>query len=77
MNALKDVMRPLVSIIGLLLGVGLYQFALRFPEPWSDVVIGLYFAALGVATFVYGRDQRWIQVLGVLLMVFGAVRAFL
>nr|WP_027481182.1 hypothetical protein [Deinococcus pimensis] len=74
---MKDMLRPLVSVVGLLIGVGLYQFALRFPEPWSSVVIGLYFAALGVAAFLYGRSERWIRVLGVVLIVFGLVRVFL
>lgn len=69
--------RQFVGIVGLLLGFGLYQFALRFPEPWSNVVIGVYFAALGIGALVYARGDRVVQVVGGLLLLFGVVRAFL
>ena len=69
--------RQLVGILGLLIGLGLYQFALRFPPPWSSVVIGLYFAALGGAAISYAKGERWLQVLGIVLIVFGVARMFL
>ncbi|EYB67092.1 hypothetical protein DEIPH_ctg052orf0103 [Deinococcus phoenicis] len=73
-----DLPRPLISIVGLVLGFTVYALAGRAPEPWPGVLIGGMFALLGIAAWFYGRGERWIQVLGVLLLVYGVVRmAFL
>ena len=69
--------RQVLGIIGLLLGVSLYQMTLRLPDPWESVAIGLYFVILGALAFWYAQGERWIQVLGMLLIAFGIIRAFL
>lgn len=74
---MKDLSRPLLSILGLALGFALYQGALRLPAPWESVAIGLLFAALGVAIWLNGRGDRVNQVVGGLFVLFGVVRFFL
>ncbi|ADV66160.1 hypothetical protein [Deinococcus maricopensis] len=68
--------RQLMGAVGLMIGFGLYAFADRLSPPWNSVLIGALLAALGVTTFVYARGERWIQVLGVILIAYGALRAF-
>lgn len=69
---------PIVlSILGLLLGAGIYSAAQRLPVPWNSVAVGAMFMSLGVAAFLYGRGDRVIQGVGVVLFVFGLVRIFL
>ncbi|GAA5514329.1 hypothetical protein Dcar01_03084 [Deinococcus carri] len=72
-----DLPRPLISILGLALGFGLYALAGRAPEPWPGVLIGGMFVALGIVAWFHGRGQRWIQGLGVLLLLYGVVRMLL
>ena len=71
-----DALRPLLGVIGLVIGFGVYALAERAPEPWPGVIIGGLFAALGVAAWVYARGTRWIQGLGVALLLYGLVRMF-
>jgi hypothetical protein len=71
-----ELSRPLLSVLGLLIGFGLYALANRLAEPWQSLLIGALFALLGAATWVYGRGERWIQMLGALLFVYGLIRAF-
>ncbi|WP_288481558.1 hypothetical protein [uncultured Deinococcus sp.] len=70
--------RPVLSILGLLIGFGLYALANRLAEPWQSLLIGALFALLGAGAWVYGRSgsERWIQALGALLFVYGLIRAF-
>lgn len=69
--------RPLISIIGLAIGFLLYSLAGRLGNPWEKLLIGGLFVALGVAAWRYAAGERWIQVLGALLVAWGIVRAFL
>lgn len=62
-------------MLGLIIGFGLYALAGRLPVPWDSVLIGLIFVALGVSAFVYARGERWIQALGLVLTVYGLLRA--
>lgn len=72
---MPDPLRPFLGIIGLALGLGLYTLSDRLPPPWNHALVGLYFLALGGAALVYARGERWIQVLGALLIVYGLLRA--
>ncbi|WP_034386126.1 hypothetical protein [Deinococcus sp. YIM 77859] len=69
-----DLLRPLLGLLGLMIGFGLYGLAGRAPQPWPDVLIGGMFVALGLAAWLYARGERWIQVLGALLVLYGAAR---
>ena len=71
-----DMLRPLLGTVGLAVGFGLYSLAGRLNEPWQSLCIGAMFVLLGVAAWVYAAGERWIQVLGVILMVYGLLRAF-
>ena len=64
-------------MFGLIIGFGLYALSGRLQAPWNSVLIGAVFAALGVSAFLYARGERWIQALGLTLVVYGLVRAFL
>ncbi|UQN07517.1 hypothetical protein [Deinococcus sp. QL22] len=70
-------LRPFLGTIGLLIGFGLYSQAGRLPEPWQSLCIGAMFLLLGLAAWFYAGDERWIKILGVILMVYGLLRAFL
>ncbi|WP_407569557.1 hypothetical protein [Deinococcus altitudinis] len=67
--------RQAMSMFGLIIGFGLYALSGRLQAPWNSVLIGAVFAALGVSAFVYAKGERWIQALGVILVVYGVVRA--
>ena len=69
--------RQVLSWLGLAAGFALYQLALRLPEPWESLLIALYFAALGALALWYARGERWIQLLGGVLLLFGVIRVFL
>jgi len=71
-----DVQRPLLGLIGLAIGFGLYALAGRAPEPWPGIIVGALFVALGVAAWFHARGQRWIQALGALLALYGLARMF-
>ncbi|GGL02215.1 hypothetical protein [Deinococcus radiotolerans] len=70
-----DLLRPLLGTLGLLIGFTLYALAGKLAEPWQSVAIGGMFALLGVSAWVYARGERWIQVLGLLLLIYGLLRA--
>lgn len=69
-----DLWRPLLGMLGLAIGFGVYPLIGRLPGPWPSVVVGLLFLALGAAAWVYARGERWIQVLGVGLALYGLAR---
>ncbi|MVN88830.1 hypothetical protein GO986_18990 [Deinococcus sp. HMF7620] len=71
-----DLLRPLLGTLGLLIGFGLYALAGRLAEPWQSAVIGGLFALLGLSAWAYARGERWIQVLGALLLIYGLLRVF-
>ncbi len=77
LGALKavNIPRQAMSMIGLIIGFGLYALAGRLQAPWNSVLVGGMFAALGVSTFLYARGERWIQALGLVLAVYGLLRA--
>jgi hypothetical protein len=64
-------------MIGLIVGFGLYALAGRLQSPWNSVLIGAVFVLLGVSALVYAKTERWIQALGLVLIVYGLVRAFI
>jgi len=70
-----DLLRPLLGTLGLLIGFTLYALAGKLAEPWQSVAIGGMFALLGVSAWVYARGERWIQGLGLLLLIYGLLRA--
>lgn len=67
----------LLSVLGLLIGAWVYGGLQRLPAPWNSVGVGALFMALGVAAFLYGRGDRVVRTVGVVLFVFGLVRVFL
>ncbi|GGM11235.1 hypothetical protein [Deinococcus aerophilus] len=71
-----DLLRPLLGTLGLLIGFGLYAWAGDLPQPWQRLSIGAMFAALGISAVLYARGERWIQVLGSVLILYGVLRAF-
>ncbi len=70
-----DLLRPLLGTLGLLIGFTLYGLAGKLAEPWQSVAIGGMFALLGLSAWVYARGERWIQGLGLLLLIYGLLRA--
>ncbi|UBV42516.1 hypothetical protein LAJ19_12940 [Deinococcus taeanensis] len=70
-----DLLRPLLGTLGLLIGFTLYALAGKLSQPWQSLAIGGMFAALGLSAWVYARGERWIQVLGLLLIIYGLLRA--
>ncbi|AKH17153.1 MULTISPECIES: hypothetical protein [Deinococcus] len=70
-----DLLRPLLGTLGLLIGFTLYALAGKLAEPWQSAAIGGMFALLGVGAWVYARGERWIQGLGLLLLIYGLLRA--
>ncbi|PTA67524.1 hypothetical protein [Deinococcus arcticus] len=76
MGAVKpDFLRPLLGTLGLLIGFGLYALVGRLAEPWQSVAIGGLFALLGLSAWVYAQGERWIQVLALVLLIYGLLRA--
>ena len=74
---MNNLPRPVISIIGLGIGFLLYSLAGRLGQPWETVALSGLFVGLGVAAWVYAAGERWIQVLGALLVAWGILRAFL
>ncbi|MHA0042550.1 hypothetical protein [Deinococcus sp. PEB2-63] len=70
-----DLLRPLLGTLGLLIGFTLYALAGKLAEPWQSAAIGGMFVLLGVSAWVYARGERWIQGLGLLLLIYGLLRA--
>jgi hypothetical protein len=70
-----DLLRPLLGTLGLLIGFTLYALAGKLAEPWQSAAIGGMFALLGLSAWVYARGERWIQGLGLLLLIYGLLRA--
>ncbi|ACO47382.1 hypothetical protein DEDE109153_14760 [Deinococcus deserti] len=72
-----ELWRPLLGTLGLMIGFGLYGLIGKLAEPWQSVCIGALFVILGAVAYWYAQGERWIQVLGLLLAVYGVLRAFL
>ncbi|CAM3939667.1 hypothetical protein [Deinococcus marmoris] len=71
-----DLLRPLLGTIGLMIGFGVYAVAGDLPQPWQRLSIGFMFVLLGISAVIYGRGERWIQVLGGVLLLYGVLRMF-
>ncbi|CAM3568947.1 hypothetical protein [Deinococcus frigens] len=71
-----ELLRPLLGTLGLMIGFGLYAVAGDLPQPWHNLSIGAMFVLLGVSAYLYARGERWIQVLGGVLTVYGVLRMF-
>ena len=71
------VSRQLLGTVGLIVGFLLYGLAGRLGAPWDVWLIGAMFVALGLSALRYGRGERWIQGLGIALLLYGLARAFL
>ena len=71
------VQRQLISLAGLGIGVLLYGVSSRLPGVWQHVAVGAMFVLLGAAAWVWAAGERWIQVLAVILCVWGVLRALL
>ncbi|MEF2277068.1 hypothetical protein V3W47_02080 [Deinococcus sp. YIM 134068] len=69
-----DLLRPLLGAIGIAIGFLVYSLAYRAPEPWPRLLVGGMFVGLGVSAWLYARGERWIQVLGAILFVYGVLR---
>jgi len=69
--------RQITGIIGLLIGVVIYQGASRLPQPWESILLGLCFVAMGAGAWWYAAGERWIQVLAAVLITYGVIRMFL
>ena len=69
-----DLLRPLLGLLGLAIGFTVYPLVNRAPDPWPHLLVGGLFVALGVGAWLYARGERWIQVLGVVLTVYGLAR---
>lgn len=70
-----DYLRLILGPLGLFIGFVIYGQALSLEQPWQSIVIGGFFVVLGVTAWVYAKGERWIQVLGVILMLYGLARA--
>ncbi len=72
-----ELLRPLLGTLGLMIGFGVYAVAGKLPQPWQSLSIGVMFVALGLSAYRYAKGERWIQVLGGVLTLYGVLRAFL
>ncbi|GAA4016971.1 hypothetical protein GCM10022631_31930 [Deinococcus rubellus] len=61
-------------MLGLAVGFGLYAAANRYGDPVASLLIGLMFIVLGALAIWYAKGERWIQVLGAVLAVYGLLR---
>ena len=55
----------------------MYAVAGSLPQPWQSLSIGAMFVLLGLSAYRYAKGERWIQVLGGVLLLYGALRMFL
>lgn len=69
-----NLLRPVLGMLGLALGYGLYQSAARYGDPVASILIGAMFVLLGITAVWYAKGERWIQVLGAVLGVYGLLR---
>ncbi len=69
-----NLLRPVLGMLGLAVGFGLYAAANRYGDPVASILIGLMFAGLGSLAIWYAKGERWIQVLGAVLAIYGVLR---
>ncbi|UWX64704.1 hypothetical protein [Deinococcus rubellus] len=69
-----NLLRPVLGMLGLAVGFGLYAAANRYGDPVASLLIGLMFIVLGALAIWYAKGERWIQVLGAVLAVYGLLR---
>ena len=72
---MPDPLRPLISIVGLAIGFGLYALAGRLAEPLQSLCIAAFFTLLGAAAWAYAQGERWIRVLAGVLFAYALFRA--
>lgn len=72
-----DLRRLFIGPAGLLIGFLIYPQIMKLPEPQQHWAVGAVFALLGIGAGLYGRNigERWVQVLGVALILYGLLRA--
>ncbi|AAF09625.1 hypothetical protein [Deinococcus radiodurans] len=71
---MPDPLRPVLGLLGLVIGFGLYALAGRLAEPWQSVTLALLFALLGAAAWGYAQGERWIHVLAGVLLAYALFR---
>ena len=69
-----NLLRPVLGMLGLAVGFGLYAAANRYGDPVASILIGLMFVVLGALAVWYAKGERWIQVLGAVLALYGLLR---
>lgn len=70
-----DLLRQALSMLGLAIGFAVYHQAGKLGEPAASHLIGAMFLLLGALAVWYAQGERWIQVLGVVLLLYGLLRA--
>ncbi|WP_161883335.1 hypothetical protein [Deinococcus alpinitundrae] len=69
-----NLLRPVLGMLGLAVGFGLYAAANRYGDPVASLLIGMMFVVLGALAIWYAKGERWIQVLGAVLALYGLLR---
>lgn len=70
-------MRPLLGIVGLGLGAGLYFLIGLAPQPLERILYLVFYLALGVGVALWGRGDRVAQIVGGFIVLYGVARTFL
>jgi len=70
-------MSPLLGIVGLGLGAGLYFLISLAPQPLERFLYLAFYLALGAGVALWGKGDRTVQIVGGVIAVYGVVRTFL
>lgn len=69
-----NVPRFVISILGLLIGIGVFTFSSRLPAPWDQLSAVVFYVLLAVGTWFYGKEDKFVRGVAVAILIWALVR---
>ncbi|WP_189002965.1 hypothetical protein [Deinococcus roseus] len=69
--------RFVISILGLLIGVSVFNLSNRLAAPWNELGAVVLYALLAVGAWFYGKDDKFVRGVAIAIGIWALIRLVL